>query len=197
MSRLPPVKPHGLDLIRRLTRLSSKRMYGRSLEPSEIIGHHRPSLVGYGAISMAAERYSHSIPQRVKSLAKLRAAQLVGCEWCLDFGSMLAIQSGIPENDLRELSLWRSSERFDPLDCLVLEYTEAMTRTPVTVTDELFASLREHFDEAQMVELTMAISVENLYCRTNWALGIEGAGYSEGTYCVRPDREAGLVAVSA
>jgi 4-carboxymuconolactone decarboxylase len=109
---------------------------------------------------------------------------------------MLAVQSGVPEDDLRELSLWRSSDRFDGLDRLVLEYAEAMTRTPVNVTDELFAALREHFDEAQMVELTLAVAVENLYCRTNWALGIENAGYSEGTYCVRPDREATLAAVS-
>jgi AhpD family alkylhydroperoxidase len=198
MPRLQPVTPRGLDLIRRLTRISARRMYGRVLEPSEIIGHHRPSLLGYGAISLAAERYSHGVPRRLKSLAKLRAAQLVGCEWCLDFGSMLAVQSGVPEDDLKELSRWRSSERFDAVDKLVLEYTEAMTRTPVAVTDELFAQLRQRFDPAQIVELTMAISVENLYCRTNWALGIEGAGYSEGTYCVRPDTGAaagGAVAV--
>jgi AhpD family alkylhydroperoxidase len=187
MARLQPAELHGPDLIRRLFRASSKRMYGRSLEPSEIIGHHRPSLVGYGAISLAAERYSRSVPGRVKSLAKLRAAQLTGCEWCLDFGSKLAVDSGIPEDDLRELSLWRTSSRFSELDRLALEYAEAMTRTPVAVSDKLFARLREHFDEAQTVELTMAIAVENLYCRTNWALGVEGAGYSEGTYCVPPE----------
>ena len=62
-----------------------------------------------------------------------------------------------------------------------------MTRTPVEVPEELFARLREHFDERQIVELTMSIGLENLYSRTNWAFGIEGEGFSEGMYCVRPE----------
>jgi AhpD family alkylhydroperoxidase len=119
----------------------------------------------------------------------LRTAQLTGCEWCLDFGSWLAQNAGVPEDDLRELTSWRRSDHFDGLDRLVLEYAEAMTRTPVEVSDDLFARLREHFDERQIVELTMAIGLENLYSRTNWALGIEGQGFSEGAYCVRPDAD--------
>jgi 4-carboxymuconolactone decarboxylase len=115
---------------------------------------------------------------------------LTGCEWCLDFGSKLAQDSGIPKETLAELSTWRSSQQFGELDRLVLEYAEAMTRTPVDVSDELFAQLREHFDEQQLVELTLAIGLENLFSRTNWALGIHGEGFSEGMYCVRPDTEA-------
>jgi hypothetical protein len=62
----------------------------------------------------------------------------------------------------------------------------------VDVDDELFARLREHFDERAIVELTMAIALENLHARSNWAFGLEGAGYSEGTYCVRPQESAVL-----
>jgi hypothetical protein len=86
--------------------------------------------------------------------------------------------------------LFGDSAQFDELERLVLEYAEAMTRTPVAVTDELFAQLREHFDERQMVELTMAIALENLYGRSNWAFGLEGEGFSEGMYCVRPQAAA-------
>jgi AhpD family alkylhydroperoxidase len=152
-------------------------------------------LLGYGAIGMSLERFSHSVDQRLKELAMLRTAQLTGCEWCLDFGSKLAHDTGVPEHELRELSGWRQSEHFDERDRLVLEYAEAMTRTPVDVPDELFERLREQFDDRQLVELTMAIGLENLYGRTNWALGIEGEGLSEGMYCVVPERS--LVANSA
>jgi 4-carboxymuconolactone decarboxylase len=122
----------------------------------------------------------------------LRTSQLAGCEWCLDFGSYLAQQAGASAEQLRELSTWRESSRFDPLERLVLEYAEGMTRTPVDVPDELFDRLREHFDERQLVELTMAIGLENLYSRSNWALGIEGQGFSEGMYCVAPERAESL-----
>jgi AhpD family alkylhydroperoxidase len=189
MARLQPARPRGLDLVRRLTYASAKRTYGRTLEPTTIIAHHRPLLIGYGAVALASERFARSVDTRLKELAMLRTAQLVGCEWCLDFGSKLAHDSGVPEQDLRALATWRRSERFDQLDRLVLEYAEAMTRTPVEVTDELFDRLREHFDERQLVELTMAIALENLYSRSNWALGIEGEGFAEGMYCVRPDTE--------
>jgi AhpD family alkylhydroperoxidase len=190
MARLEPRRPRGIDLFRRLTFRYGRRQYGTEMEPSAILAHSKASLFGYGIVGMAHQR-STSVEQRYKSLAMLRTAQLTGCEWCLDFGSMLAQHSGVPADDLRELSTWRSSSRFDTLDKLVLGYSEAMTRTPVTVTDDQFAALREHFDEEQMIELTMSIAAENMFCRTNWALGIEGEGFSEGMYCVVPDTAAG------
>jgi AhpD family alkylhydroperoxidase len=185
MPRLQPAEPRGLDLFRRLTFRSAKRMYGRPMEPTRVVAHHRKLLFGYGMVAMSADR-SSAVDRELKHLAMLRTAQLTGCEWCLDFGSYLAHRSGCPEAKLRELATWRDSSQFDTLECLVLEYAEAMTRTPVEVTDELFAQLREHFDERQMVELTMAIALENLYSRSNWAFGLEGEGFSEGMYCVRP-----------
>jgi AhpD family alkylhydroperoxidase len=166
-------------------------MYGRPLEPAQIVAHHRPLLLGYGAIALAGERFAKSVDEQLKNLAMLRAAQLIGCEWCLDFGSYLARKSGCSEAQLRALGRWRDSDRFDPLERLVLEYAEAMTHTPVEVSDELFARLREHFDERQIVELTMAIALENLYSRSNWAFGIESEGFSDESYCVTPDRDHG------
>ena len=85
---------------------------------------------------------------------------------------------------------WRTSERFDQLDRLVLEYAEQMTRTPVEVSDQLFERLAEQFDERGLVELTLTIALENQYSRFNWALGIEGEGFSEGMYCVRAEHES-------
>ena len=187
MGRLQGAPPRGLDPVRRLTYSWTKRMFGRAPEPARVIAHHRPLLLGFNAMGLASERFSHAVDRRLKNLAMIRASQLIGCEWCLDFGSWLAQRSGVPGEDLRELSVWRESNRFDALDRLVLEYTEAMTRTPVDVPDELFARLRANFDERQIVELTMSIALENLYSRFNWALGIEGEGYSEGMYCVAPD----------
>jgi AhpD family alkylhydroperoxidase len=186
MSRLQTVTAHGFDPIRRLTFASARRMYGRAMLPTQVIAHHRPLLVGFGGVSLALERFSHTVDEHLKHLAMTRAAQLIGCEWCLDFGSWLAQNGGCSEDQLRDLHRWRDSEHFDELERLVLEYADGMTRTPVEVSDELFAALREHFDERQMVELTVAIGLENLYSRTNWALGIEGEGFSEGMYCARP-----------
>jgi AhpD family alkylhydroperoxidase len=189
MPRLQPAEPHGLDPVRRLSFATARRMYGRELEPTRVIAHHRPLLVGLGAISMADERFSKSVDEHLKNLARLRSAQLIGCEWCLDFGSYLAQKAGASAEQLRELATWRDSSLFDPAERLVLEYSEAMSRTPVEVSDELFARLKDHFEERQIVELTMVVALENLYSRFNWAMGIEGEGFSEGMYCVRPQAD--------
>jgi hypothetical protein len=75
---------------------------------------------------------------------------------------------------------------------LVLDYAAAMSRTPAKVTDELFAAMREQFDERQLVELTNVIALENMRARFNCAFDMTPAGFSEGMVCVLPEesREA-------
>ena len=54
-----------------------------------------------------------------------------------------------------------------------------MTATPPTVTDEMVAGLREELDDAQLVELTAMIAAENLFSRTNSALGLTSQGFKD------------------
>jgi len=77
---------------------------------------------------------------------------------------------------------------FSETEKLVLEYADAMTQTPVQVSDALFAILREKFTEAQLVELTATIAWENYRARFDHALGIEAEGFSRGSYCAVPVR---------
>jgi hypothetical protein len=58
-----------------------------------------------------------------------------------------------------------------------------LTQTPANVPEELFTSLREHFDPRQMVELTTAIAWENFRARFNRGFGIEAEGFTEGAVC--------------
>ena len=107
MARIEPAKPHGLDPVRRLTRWYTKRLYGRTMEPAEVWAHRRVLLLGISAAGLAVEK-SKVLPARLKELAMLRSAQLTECEWCMDFGSKLAQDVGVPAEDLRELSQWRT-----------------------------------------------------------------------------------------
>ncbi len=84
--------------------------------------------------------------------------------------------------------MYERSTAYTPLERLVIEYAVEMTKTPVEVPDALFAALREHFDEAQIVELTAAIAWENYRARFNHALDVGSQGFSEGAYCPLPER---------
>jgi alkylhydroperoxidase family enzyme len=99
--------------------------------------------------------------------------------------------SGLSEQQLRELAAYRTSDAFSPLEKLVLDYAVEMTRTPVEVSDALFAALREHFDEAALVELTAAIAWENYRARFNRPFRIAAQGFSEGAFCPLPEGPRG------
>ena len=84
------------------------------------------------------------------------------------------------------LADFESSADLSELEKVVLRYAVAMTYTPVEVSDELFALLRERFTERQLVELTSAISWENYRARFDHAFGIQAEGFSAGAYCRCP-----------
>jgi alkylhydroperoxidase family enzyme len=108
----------------------------------------------------------------------------------MDIGSAVGRAAGVTEEQLRELPRYRASDAFDAVEKTVLDYATAMTTTPVEVPDALFAALRQSFDDEQMVELTASIAWENYRARFDHALGIEAQGYSEGAFCVLPERTA-------
>jgi hypothetical protein len=83
-------------------------------------------------------------------------------------------------------AITRTSTLFTDLEKLVLDYTVGISQTPVEVPDALFADLRGHSDDAQIVELTHVIALENLRGRFNPALGIGATGFSEGMACELP-----------
>ena len=87
------------------------------------------------------------------------------------------MQTGASEDKIRQLPAWRESALFSPLERDALDYAEKITITGETVTDELFARLRSHFSEAQIVELTAAVALENFRSKFNPALGIEAQGF--------------------
>ena len=87
------------------------------------------------------------------------------------------MQTGASEDKIRQLPAWRESALFSPPERDALEYAEKITITGEKVADDLFARLRAHFSEAQIVELTAAVALENFRSKFNPALGIEAQGF--------------------
>ena len=90
---------------------------------------------------------------------------------------------GISDSQLANLQTIEESPAFTDLEKLVLRYSAALTHTQAEVPEELFQSLREHFNPQQMVELATAIAWENFRARFNRGFGIEAEGFSEGAAC--------------
>ena len=87
------------------------------------------------------------------------------------------MQAGASDDKIRQVPTWRDSRLFSDMERAALEYAERMTITGERVTDELWARLRGHFSEAQMVELTAAVALENFRSKFNVPLGVEAQGF--------------------
>jgi alkylhydroperoxidase family enzyme len=87
------------------------------------------------------------------------------------------------EAKLGDVTAWRESALFSEAERVALELAERMTITGERVDDALFARLRQHFTEAQIVELAAAVALENFRSKLNPALGVEAQGF-----CLLPRR---------
>jgi alkylhydroperoxidase family enzyme len=136
-------------------------------------------------VAMASQELSANVATwdaadaSLKTFAHMAVAAQAGCSWCLDVNYFLAMTHDLDLAKASQVPRWRESEVFTPLERDVLEYAEAMTDTPTTVTDELSARLLERLGPAALVELTVFIGFANMATRVNTAHGITSQGYSD------------------
>jgi AhpD family alkylhydroperoxidase len=161
---------------------------GSGIEPIEIWAHQPKMMVGMGRFNQAV-RKGRAVDGRIKNLVELKGAQMIGCEFCVDLGSQICRNSGLSDEELLALPRYQSSGLFTDREKAALDYAIAVMRTPVEVTDELFAQLQAYFTDQQIVEITALLTLVNLD-RFNAAFAIGSAGFSDGMVCLVPDRPA-------
>ncbi|MDA0179395.1 carboxymuconolactone decarboxylase family protein [Solirubrobacter phytolaccae] len=171
--RIPPAEINGVygALVKRMAR----RMLGDVPESLGVAWHNRKVLnFGFG-VGRKSQKWD-ACDETLKTYAHMAVSSYVGCSACLDLGYWQAHQQGLDVNKAREVPRWRESTLFSPLECDVMEYAEAMSNTPPTVTDELSARLLDQLGPAALVELTAFAALANFYTRSNIAMGVESAG---------------------
>jgi AhpD family alkylhydroperoxidase len=194
MSRLQGVSDRDAGLGAKIAFFFTKRKLAQMtgletagmLEPLRMYAHIPRLLSAYGKLEQAESKLNVLTP-RQRALAELKSATTVRCEYCIDLGSQIARQWGITDEELRALSSYQNAPCFSELDKLILEYSTAISRTPVEVSDRLFDALRAHLDTAQLVGLTHVITLGNLRARFNIALDIGSSGFSGDRACALPE----------
>jgi alkylhydroperoxidase family enzyme len=156
----------------------SRRTYGDVLDTGLALLHNRPVLMAVLRFEQKVARW-HRLDPDLKTLAEMTSASVIGCSWCMDFGYFAAHSKGLRVDKLREVPRWRESDVFTATERAVIEYAEAITLTPPTVTDEMADALRSELGEDAFVELTMMVAVENERSRFNSALGLSSQGLSD------------------
>ena len=89
--------------------------------------------------------------------------------------------AGLSDEKIRALDDYATSPLYSEDERIALEYADAITLSDRDVDDALFARVREHYDEDQIVELTATIAWENSSSKFNRALRVESMGLWEGS----------------
>ena len=185
MAHLEARPTRGAGLLVRFAYWMARRRLGKVPTPIGIMAHSRSVLAAVGGFELAFDR-ANLVDVKLKELALVKCASLIGCRFCIDIGAALAQGHGVSEAKLLGLPYYETSPEFTPLERRVLDYTVQMSATPANPERELFRTLEAELGVPALVELTAAIAWENFRARFNHAVGAKEEGYSEGMVCVLP-----------
>lgn len=186
MPRIPALAPQDAGMIVKLGYRMARKQLGEVPEPFAVMAHHRKLFVLAARHELALQKAMHVVPPALVELAVYRTAWTVGCSWCVDFGAMLQRLDGLDVDRLKEIGEFETSDKFTDAEREVIRYADAMTETPMSVTDEQVAALVDAYGDDGVLELTYQISHENQRARMNHALGITEQGFSAGDACRVP-----------
>lgn len=170
--RIKSIEETDAPIILKPLYIGFKRIAGKVGTSLKVLAH-RPSIAWFGNLFGLAIEKSGTVEKRIHLLAQLRAAQIVECPFCIDIIPALGVKSGIlTDAEIAAVSHYFDSNLFSVKEKIALEYAEAISKTPVKISDEMFTRLKNFYDEKQIVELTASVAYENYRARFNHALGI-------------------------
>ncbi|MEM7408012.1 MAG: carboxymuconolactone decarboxylase family protein [Pseudomonadota bacterium] len=107
------------------------------------------------------------LPKRYLELALVMVSKLNECTYCVSHHTPFLTISGVSDEAATNILDFENQAEFDDVDKLVCEYAREVTVNWNRVRDDLYARLREHFDDAQLVELTWRIALCGAFNRFN------------------------------
>ncbi len=134
---------------------------------------HVPAALRHLMAMLMELRAAATLPKRCLELAIVTVSKLNACDYCVAHHKPFLAAEGISPADADHVLNYGDHPAFDAIDRLVIEYTIAAWNDPYRLRDRLFDRLREHFSEAQIVELTLRITLCGFFNKFNDALQIE------------------------
>jgi AhpD family alkylhydroperoxidase len=105
------------------------------------------------------------LDKQLLELVKIRASQINGCAFCVQYHILIAERLGVPADKLNLVVVWREAPQFSSRERAALAWTEALTQLGGGVSDEVFAEASAEFSETELAYLTSAVAVINVWNR--------------------------------
>jgi uncharacterized peroxidase-related enzyme len=156
---------------------SQKRRYGEVLLPGLLWGRVPRLFMTVAMLYGALDARRSRLDPVLRSLLTVRISQLNWCRFCVDINSATLARRAGSMAKVEALAEWRTSDLYSAAERAALDYAEAMTITGRGVTDALMTTLREHFSDDAIIELTALIAFQNLSSKFNSALDVPPQGF--------------------
>jgi len=118
-------------------------------------------------------REAKTLPKRYLEIAIVVVSNLNACHYCVAHHKPFLQVEGLSPEGIDRIMQWQDHPELDETDRLVVQYATAAWETPNRIPEALFRRLRDVFSEAQIVELTLRITLCGFFNRFNDALQIE------------------------
>ena len=105
------------------------------------------------------------LDKQLLELVKIRASQINGCAFCVQYHILHAERIGVPADKINLVTVWREAPQFSRRERAALAWTEALTELRGGVSDEVYAEAIAAFSEQELLYLTSAVSVINVWNR--------------------------------
>lgn len=111
-------------------------------------------LMGFGG----ALKRNRSLPDRLVELVRLRVAFFNQCRSCMAIRYSDAVADAVTEGLVCSLERPQEAENLTAAEKVAIRYGELMATDHLAIDDALYDQLRQHFTEAQIVELGMTVA---------------------------------------
>ncbi len=165
MSRIPPKPRKEYPWYLQLLYRHQDKAYGKPLLPTLLWGRCPKLLKLFFSFLRFFERRKSPLNSVLRTRVMLRVSEVNHCPFCVDMNAF-ALQR-------------KTKSAPDEKEKCAIEYAEAVTDTAKQVSDELFARLKNHFSDDEIVELTALIAFQNMSSKFNLALGIEAHAFQK------------------
>jgi AhpD family alkylhydroperoxidase len=105
------------------------------------------------------------LDKQLLELIKLRASQINGCAFCLQFHVLQSERLGLSVDKINLVAVWREAPIYSARERAALAWTEALTLLPEGVSDEVYAEAGREFSETELLYLTSAVASINVWNR--------------------------------
>jgi len=159
----------------------AKKVTGKDLEIPKLLSWYPKAAIGSAVLESLVAHKDKSISERMLKLVRMQASFTAFCPFCIDMNSSEYAQSGITLEELSALqdhTLISATNTFSTREKLALEYARLISATPLSFPAEFIETLKQNFDEREIVILASTAAQVNYWARLIHGLGVPPAGFS-------------------